>query len=81
MMPHMPPSYIFSIQSEHFHKTVRFHWIICSAQNPDTMVSWGHAPSQELAEAAVQNEIEDLRSGRTLGGRVRGTKKMMLHHR
>jgi hypothetical protein len=80
-MPDTPATYKFSIQSEHVHKTLRFHWIIFLAQNPDTLVSWGHAPSQELAEAAVQDEMEDLRSGRTSGGQVRSTKKPMIHRR
>ncbi len=63
---------------EHFHRSLRFHWVICSTQNPDRLVSWGHAPSRGLAEAAVQDEMEDLRSGRTLGGPVRTTKNSML---
>jgi len=80
-MPHMRASYVSSIQVEHFHKSVRFHWMICSAQDPDRLVSWGHAPSRDLAEAAVQDEIKDLLSGRTPGGRVSGTKKVIIHHR
>ncbi len=77
-MPKTPATYVFSIQLERFHKSLRFHWMICSTQNPDRLVSWGHAPSRELAEAAAQNEINDLRSGRTLGGPVRGTKSQMF---
>ena len=80
-MPDTPAAYIFSIQSERFYKSSRFHWVICSTQNPDRLVSWGHAPSRELAEAAAQNEIKDLRSGRTLGGPVRGTRSPMFHRR
>jgi hypothetical protein len=77
-MPDKPATYVFSIQLEHFHRSLRFHWVICSTQNPDRLVSWGHAPSRELAEAAVQDEMENLRSGRTLGGREQGTKRPML---
>ncbi|HYH00891.1 MAG TPA: hypothetical protein VD837_17315 [Terriglobales bacterium] len=80
-MPDTSARYILSIQSEHFHRGMRFHWIVCTAQNPDTLVSWGHAPSRELAEAAAQDEIEDLRSGRTPGGRVGGGKKMNIRLR
>ncbi len=80
-MPHTPATYIFSIQLERFYKSLRFHWVICSTQDPDRLVSWGHAPSRELAEAAAQNEIKDLRSGRILGGPVRGTKSPIYHHR
>ncbi len=78
-MPNVPVSYISSIQVEHFHRTLRFHWMICSAKNPDTLVSWGHAPTRELAEAAVQGEIQDLLCGRTTGGQVRDVKKIPIH--
>ncbi len=80
-MPDTPATYIFSIQVEHFYKSLRFHWVICSTQDPDRLVSWGHAASRELAEAAAQNEIKDLRSGRTLGGPVRETKSAMFYRR
>lgn len=73
-MPKAPATYVFSIQVEHFHRGLRFHWVVCSTQNPDRLVSWGHAPSRELAEQAAQDEIEDLRSGRTAGGPVRSTR-------
>jgi hypothetical protein len=62
--------YVVSFQAERFHKETRYHWIICWAQTPDKLVSWGHAPTQELAEAAAQNEVNNLSSGRTQGGRV-----------
>lgn len=77
-MPDVIASYVFSVQVEHFHRSVRYHWMICSAQNPDRLVSWGHAPSQELAEAAAREEIKDLSSGLTQGGRV-DTRKTMIH--
>lgn len=80
-MPDTPATYVFSIQVEHFYKSLRFHWVICSPQNPDRLVSWGHAPSRELAETAVQDEMEDLRSGRTLGGPMRSAKKPMFRFR
>jgi hypothetical protein len=62
--------YVVSFQTEPYHKGTRYHWMICWAQNPDELVSWGHAPTQELAEIAAQNEIKDLSSGRTQGGRI-----------
>jgi hypothetical protein len=70
-MPETPATYSFAIELERFHRTLRFHWVICSTRNPDRLVSWGHAPSRELAVAAAEREIRDLRSGRTVGGRVR----------
>jgi len=78
-MPSVNARYIFSIQSERFYKTLRYHWTICTVQSPDRIVSWGHSESQELAETAAQNEIKDLSSGLTQGGRVENTKKTMIH--
>ena len=77
-MPDTRAIYTFSIQLERFHRSLRFHWVICSTRNPDWLVSWGHAPSRELAVAAAESEIRDLRSGRTVGGRVRDTKSSSL---
>jgi hypothetical protein len=51
--------------------------MICSSMNPDQLVSWGHAPTQELAEQAAQNELKDLSSGLTPGGRVSGQSKSL----
>ncbi len=65
-----PASYVVSYQKEHFHKGIRYHWVICKSQNCDEMISWGYAPTQEQAEQAAQNEIKDLLSGITKGGRV-----------
>jgi hypothetical protein len=80
-MPDVVSNYVFSIQAEPYHREVRYHWMICSAQNPDQMVSWGHASTRELAEAAAQNEIQDLSSGLTQGGRVISTKKQTIRRR
>ena len=71
--------YVLSFQAEHFHNGMRYHWMICSAQNPDELVSWGHAPTQALAEEAAQNEVENLSSGLTQGGRVIKTSKSATH--
>jgi len=62
--------YVLSIHAERFHRTLRYHWTICAADSPDRIVSWGHAASHELAETAAQNEIRDLSSGLTQGGRA-----------
>ncbi|HWR35051.1 MAG TPA: hypothetical protein VN622_04160 [Clostridia bacterium] len=64
-------SYTMSFQAERFHKSVRFYWMICGTQNPDELVSWGHAQTQELAEAAAQKEVNDLISGLTECGLVK----------
>ena len=62
--------YVISFQVEPFHQETRYHWMICQAQNPETLVSWGHATTQQLAEEEAQNELKDLASGLTQGGRV-----------
>jgi hypothetical protein len=71
--------YVVSFQTEPYHKGTRYHWMICWAQNPDELVSWGHAPTQELAEIAAQNEIKDLSSGRTQCGRIITASKSTTH--
>jgi hypothetical protein len=63
--------YVVSFQSEHCRKgVVRYHWMICLAHKPDELVSWGHAETLELAEKAARNELNDLHSGLTRGGKV-----------
>lgn len=71
--------YIVSFQAESFHKGTRHHWMICRAQNPEELVSWGHAPTHELAETAAQKEVEDLSSGLTQGGHVTCRIKPFAH--
>jgi len=73
--------YVVSFQAEHFYKRTRHHWMICRSNNPDRLVSWGHAATQDLAAKAAQNEVNDLCSGRTQGVRVSGTSKSATHER
>jgi len=67
--------YVLSFQTEPFHRKTRYHWMICLANSPDKLLSWGHAPTKELAEEAARNEVENLSSGLTEGGRVISTIK------
>ena len=67
---HPTSSYVTSFQAEHFHRHMRYHWMVCKAQAPDELVSWGHAPTQEEAEIAARNEVSDLCLGLSEGGRV-----------
>ncbi len=63
-------SYVLEFQAEPSRfKGVRYHWMISSARNPDVLVSWGYASTQELAEIEARNEIKDLEQGVTKGGR------------
>ena len=62
--------YVVSFQVEPFHQSTRHHWMICLAQKPEELVSWGHAPTREMAEEAAANEVQDLSSGRTQGGQA-----------
>ena len=60
--------YVVSFQGERFYKRTRYHWIIRRAQSLDELVSWGHAPTRELAETAAQTQIRNLSSGLIQGG-------------
>lgn len=74
------PSYVVSFQKESFRKGIRYHWMICGKDNADEMISWGYAPTQEAAEAAARNEVQDLTSGLTRGGRVLSAPKPFTRH-
>jgi hypothetical protein len=63
--------YAVSFEPEHCRiGGVRYHWLICLAKKPDELVSWGNAQTLEMAERAAQDELKDLCSGLTQGGRV-----------
>lgn len=66
----LPSAYVLSFQAERCHQRMRYYWMICKAQHPDKLISWGYAPTQEQAETAAQDELRDLSSGLTKGGRV-----------
>ena len=63
-------SYIVGIERQRFYAGCRYHWTICSVERPDELLSWGHAPTRELAEMAAQTETAKLESEMTQGGRV-----------
>lgn len=63
-------NYVVSFQTEPYHQGTRYHWIICREHNPDELVSWGYAPTLELAQNAAQKEIQDLSSGESQGGQA-----------
>ncbi len=67
-------SYVVSFDVEPYHQGTRHHWTICRSQNPDELVSWGHAPTRELAQTAADKELEDLSAGRTEGGQSAAVK-------
>ena len=62
--------FVLSFQAERFYKGVRYHWMVCLEEDPTQLVSWGHAPTQQMAEAAGKVEISDLLSGLSQGGQV-----------
>lgn len=85
---HTPPtvecpasSYVLSFQAETFHQHKRYHWMICGAQNPDELVSWGHSPTQELAAVAARDEVNDLSSGLSQGGQMTSPTHTFSHRR
>ena len=67
--------YVVSFQTEPFHKGRRYHWMICRADNAEELVSWGHEPTLELAQAAAENEVQVLSSGMAPGGPVASATK------
>lgn len=73
--------FVLSFQSERFYKGVRYHWMVCLDNDPNQLVSWGHAPSQQMAEQAGQIEITDLLSGLSTGGQVVSTVKAFSRRR
>jgi hypothetical protein len=75
-MEHTLSAYTVSVQSERFFQKTRYHWLICGAQNPDKLISWGYSSTQEQAELAAQNEVNDLSAGLTLGGQVASTSEV-----
>jgi hypothetical protein len=72
--------YVVSFQAEHFYKGRRYHWMICREHNPHELVSWGHALTQELAEAAARQEVTDLSSGLSHGGQASTMGTPAVHH-
>jgi hypothetical protein len=72
-------AYIVSFDVEPYHQGTRYHWMICRSQKPDELVSWGHAPTREMAESAAERELQDLSSGRTEGGKAVSPVKAFTH--
>ena len=72
-------AYLVSFDVEPYHQGTRYHWTVCRSQNPDELVSWGYAPTRELAESAADREVQDLTSGRTEGGRAANVVKPLSH--
>ncbi|MGA2963839.1 MAG: hypothetical protein ABSD96_19395 [Candidatus Korobacteraceae bacterium] len=71
--------YVVSFQAQPFRKGRRYHWMICQEHNPDELVSWGHALTQELAESAARDEVKDLSSGLSHGGQVASISYSGIH--
>lgn len=72
--------YILSFEAERFYQGTRYHWMICGAKKPDELISWGYASSQEQAEAEARNELRELASGLTHGGRAPHCNKSSTSH-
>jgi len=72
--------YVISFQAEPSYRGRRHHWMICRVQNPEELVSWGHEPTHDLAEAAAGKELQDLSAGVTQGGQVTTIIKPFTRH-
>jgi hypothetical protein len=68
-------SFVLTFECEHFYQGRRYHWMICAARRPDKLVSWGHAATRELAEAAAEDEVQKLVAGLTGDGPLRNVSK------
>ena len=71
--------YVVSFETQPFRKARRYYWMICREHNPDELVSWGNAPTQELAETGARQEVTDLSSGLSHGGQVANTSYSGIH--
>ena len=67
--------FVVGIEPERYYNGHRYHWTLSAAEDLDQLVSWGHAPTRALAEAAAQTESDRLKQGLTRGGRVVHRKK------
>ena len=47
--------YISSFESARYFRGCRYHWMICSVENPDELVSWGYAPTLAFAKTAADS--------------------------
>ena len=71
-------SYLLTLEREHFYRGWRYYWMICAERNPDELLSWGYAPTQQLAEMAAGTEMKRLESGLHHGNRVTRSNKSLL---
>jgi hypothetical protein len=71
--------YVVSFQSAPFHKSKRYHWMICWTMKPNELVSWGHAPTQGLAEEAAEREVLDLCLELSNGGQINSKSRSVSH--
>ncbi len=71
--------YVQSFQTQRFYHRTRYHWMICGVRNADELISWGYASTQEQAETAARQEVTDLSSGLSKGGKVINTFKDFTH--
>lgn len=80
-MDQPPGQYVVLYESQTLRKgTRRYYWMICGESNPDELISWGHAPTQEMAETAARQEVIDLSSGLSRGGQLASISYSGIHH-
>ncbi len=49
------------------------------SRNPEELVSWGHEPTRQVAEAAAGKELQDLSAGAIQGGQVANHNQAVAH--
>ncbi len=72
--------YVVLLQAQPFRKGRHYYWMICREHNFNELVSWGDAPTQELAEMAAMIEVTNLHSGLSHGGQVASMCYSDIHH-
>jgi len=72
--------YVVTVQAQPFRKGRHYYWIVYWEHNTDELVSWGNAPTQELAEMAALIEVTNLHSGLSRDGQVASMCYSGIHH-
>ena len=79
-MKQAPSSFVISFEAESCCRGRRHYWTICRTQSPEELVSWGHEPTREMAEAAAGKELQDLSTEVSQGGQVTSRVKPFTRH-
>lgn len=76
-------AYVIKVEAARFYRQRRYYWTVCRAAQPEELVSWGDASSQEEAAETARNEVSDLMAGLSDGGHLApaGSPTLKYHNR